>query len=118
MRFLASRRRALVGRAVVTIERWQAWWRRQGFGAQPPATPAAALEASGWLRSVGGGSPYLALFARGGFTPAQVERTLALVRDHLGDLRSFSLDSPERCGPRVEALRAAPWAYSASATGG
>jgi hypothetical protein len=36
---------------------------------------------------------------------AAVERTEAFVRDHLGDARSFSLDSPKSRTPRIEALR-------------
>lgn len=38
-----------------------------------------------------------------------LDRTLAMVRDELGDLRSFSLDSPEGRAPRVAALRKAKW---------
>ncbi|MCA1829794.1 MAG: winged helix DNA-binding domain-containing protein, partial [Myxococcales bacterium] len=34
-----------------------------------------------------------------------IERTEAFVRDQLRDARSFSLDSPESRGPRIEALR-------------
>lgn len=37
---------------------------------------------------------------------AEVERTAAMIREHLGDARSFSLDSPESRKPRIEALRA------------
>ena len=41
---------------------------------------------------------------------AEVARTEAFVRDQLGDARSFSLDSPEKRRPRIEALRqAARW---------
>lgn len=36
---------------------------------------------------------------------AEVLRTEAFVRDQLGDARSFSLDSPEKRRPRIEALR-------------
>jgi hypothetical protein len=38
---------------------------------------------------------------------AEVLRTEAFVRDQLGDARSFSLDSPEKRKPRIEALRQA-----------
>lgn len=37
----------------------------------------------------------------------EVARTEAFVRDQLGDARSFSLDSPEKRGPRLARLRAA-----------
>ncbi|MCY1062034.1 crosslink repair DNA glycosylase YcaQ family protein [Nannocystis sp. SCPEA4] len=36
---------------------------------------------------------------------AEVERTAAMIREHLGDARSFSLDSPESRKPRIAALR-------------
>src|SRR5262249_10119229 len=35
-----------------------------------------------------------------------VARTVAFLRDQLGDARSFSLDSPESRRPKIEALRA------------
>ena len=38
---------------------------------------------------------------------AEVARTESFVREELGDARSFSLDSPEKRRPRIEALRAA-----------
>lgn len=38
---------------------------------------------------------------------AEVLRTETFVREQLGDARSFSLDSPEKRGPRIAALRAA-----------
>lgn len=37
---------------------------------------------------------------------AEVERTEAMIRAELGDVRAFSLDSPESRRPRIEALRA------------
>lgn len=37
---------------------------------------------------------------------AEVARTAAMIREHLGDARSFSLDSPESRKPRIAALRA------------
>lgn len=39
----------------------------------------------------------------------EVARVEAFIRADLGDLRSFSLDSPEGRVPRLEALRAAKW---------
>jgi hypothetical protein len=38
---------------------------------------------------------------------AAVARVEEFARDQLGDVRSFSLDSPASRGPRVAALRAA-----------
>lgn len=38
---------------------------------------------------------------------AEVSRTEVFVRDELGDARSFSLDSPEKRRPRIDALREA-----------
>lgn len=38
---------------------------------------------------------------------AEVARTEAFVRDQLGDARSFSLDSPDKRRPRIDALRGA-----------
>lgn len=38
---------------------------------------------------------------------ACVERTETLVREELGDARNFSMDSPKRRAPRIQALRAA-----------
>jgi len=38
---------------------------------------------------------------------AAIERTLAFVKDQLGDARSFSLDNPKSRAPRIEALRKA-----------
>src|SRR5258708_408414 len=51
-------------------DKLRAWWsHRQGLdGALAGQSPAAVLETSGWARSVGGVSPYLALFARAGIT--------------------------------------------------
>jgi hypothetical protein len=38
---------------------------------------------------------------------AEIERTQAFARDQLGDVRSFSLDSPKSRAPRLAALRLA-----------
>jgi len=48
--------------------RWRAFrWRRQGLeGSLAKASAAEVLEETGWMRSVGGASPYLGLFARAG----------------------------------------------------
>ena len=39
----------------------------------------------------------------------EVARVEAFIREELGDVRSFSLDSPESRTPRLAALRAAKW---------
>ena len=39
----------------------------------------------------------------------EVARVEAFIREELGDVRSFSLDSPESRAPRLAALRAARW---------
>lgn len=59
-----------------TLRAWRA--ARQGLdGSLRGATPAAILEATGWTRSVGGASPYLALFARGGCSRAAIDAAVA-----------------------------------------
>lgn len=57
----------------------RAWWSsRQGLsGSREFTSPADALEAAGWVRTVGGANPYLALHARGGFTRETVDAALA-----------------------------------------
>lgn len=53
----------------------RAWYaHRQGLdGSLDRKSPAEVLERSGWARSVGGVSPYLALFARAGITRGQAD---------------------------------------------
>src|SRR5580658_7004876 len=62
----------------------RAWWSyRQGldgrFAGQPPVK---VLEATGWMRSVGGSGPYMGLFARCGASREAMDRTVAAVEMH------------------------------------
>ena len=58
-------------------------WRRQGLdGGLAKASAAAVLEKTGWMRSVGGASPYLGLFARAGVRREQVDQDAAALRIH------------------------------------
>lgn len=62
-----------------TLRAWR--WHRQGLdGALRGAEPAAVLEATGWIRTVGGAAPYLGLHARAGSTRAEVDAHAAAVR--------------------------------------
>jgi hypothetical protein len=59
------------------------WWTRQGLdGSLAGASTEAALLRCGWSRSVGGASPYLALFARAGLSRAAVDLAVAERRVH------------------------------------
>jgi len=62
----------------------QAWWsHRQGLdGALAGKTAAEVLASTGWARSVGGVSPYLTLFARGGLGRAAVDDAVARLEIH------------------------------------
>jgi hypothetical protein len=56
---------------------------RQGLdGSLAGAVPAAVLEQTGWLRSLGGVGPYLPLFARAGLSRAKVEAAVASLAIH------------------------------------
>jgi len=58
-------------------------WLRQGLdGGLARASAAAVLEKTGWMRSVGGASPYLGLFARAGVRREQVDQDAAALRIH------------------------------------
>jgi winged helix DNA-binding protein len=53
-------------------------WMRQGMaGALKGSPPDRVIEATGWIRSVGGASPYLALRDRAGISRADVDRAVA-----------------------------------------
>ena len=99
-----------------------AWWfARQGLdGSLRGKQPADILEQCGWSRSVGGAAPYLTLFSRGRISRSEADAAAAnltihelpaargctyVLRDDLGDARSFSLDSPKSRALRVEAIR-------------
>ncbi len=59
------------------------WWARQGLdGSLEGASAAAALERSGWMRSVGGAGPYLGLFARAGLGRAAVDEAASRLEIH------------------------------------
>jgi len=63
------------------IRAW--WWQSQGLdGSLQRSAPATILERSGWARSVGGVSPYLALFARGGLGRETVDQAVARLEIH------------------------------------
>lgn len=61
------------------LQHLRAWWAaRQGLLAVDTAlTPAAALERTGWARSVGGVNPYLTLFSRAGISRAAADAAAA-----------------------------------------
>ena len=75
-----------------TIEKLRAWWEhRQGLDGTLDATsPADVLARTGWSRSVGGCTPYLTLFARGGFDREVVDQAVA-------DLEIHELPSARGC---------------------
>ena len=102
--------------------RVRAWWfHRQGMDGTPGGGCAREiLFRSGWARSIAGVNPYLTLFSRGGVSRQQADDAAArleihelpaargctyVVRDELGDARSFSLDSPKSRIPRLATLR-------------
>lgn len=62
----------------------RAWWaHRQGLdGSLLGVSAAAALERTGWARSVGGVGPYLTLFARAGLGRAAIDAAAATLAIH------------------------------------
>lgn len=77
----------------------RAWWSyRQGLdGRLEGKTPAAVLEETGWMRSVGGSSPYLGLFARCGAGREAVDRSLEKLELHeLPSARGCTYVLPKR----------------------
>jgi hypothetical protein len=61
-----------------TLRAWKA--QRQGLdGSLEGKAPAEVLERTGWVRSVAGVSPYLALFARAGILRARADAAVAAV---------------------------------------
>ncbi len=62
----------------------RAWWSyRQGLdGRLVGKSPAATLEATGWMRSVGGAGPYVGLFARCGASREEIDRAVAALEIH------------------------------------
>jgi hypothetical protein len=64
-----------------TLRAW--WFHRQGLdGSLQGQPPAAALERTGWARSVGATSPYLGLRARTGAGREAVDRAVAALEIH------------------------------------
>lgn len=63
----------------VSAEQIRSWcWSRQGLdGSLAGARPEAVLESTGWMRSVGGSTPYLGLFARASLSRAQIDQAVA-----------------------------------------
>ena len=65
-----------------TQEQLDWWrWRRQGLD-EPRGSAADILARSGWMRSVGGAGPYLALFARGRLSRGDVDAALGKLAIH------------------------------------
>ena len=62
-----------------TLEKLRAWWwHRQALdGRLAGAAPAEVLAATGWVRSVAGVTPYLALFARAGTSREAADAAVA-----------------------------------------
>src|SRR5262249_34686177 len=64
-----------------TVRAW--WWVRQGLdGSLAKASPAEALERTGWCRSVGGAGPYLSIFARTGASRERIDTDAAALKLH------------------------------------
>jgi hypothetical protein len=68
----------------VPAERVRAFWaeRQQMAGAMKGESPGAVLARTGWARSVGGCTPYLALRDRGGFSREAVDAAAAKLELH------------------------------------
>src|SRR5579863_6571418 len=59
------------------------WWAKVGLdGSLDGKSPREALIRSGWSRSVGGASPYVAIFARTGASMAEIDRAVADIEIH------------------------------------
>jgi hypothetical protein len=68
----------------VSAEQIRSWcWSRQGLdGSLAGARPEAVLERTGWMRSVGGSTPYLGLFARASLSRKQIDEAVAALAIH------------------------------------
>jgi hypothetical protein len=80
-------------------ERLRAWWaHRQGLdGGLAGATPAQVLSRTGWARSIGSSTPYLALFARAGLDRERVDADVAALAIHeLPSVRGCAYLLPQR----------------------
>jgi len=59
------------------------WWLRQGLDSSlTGVAPAGILGRAGWARSVGGASPYLTLFSRGGWSREAIDAAVAALEIH------------------------------------
>jgi hypothetical protein len=59
------------------------WWHRQGLdGSLRDADAATVLDRAGWVRSVGGANPYIALFARARISRAAADAAAAALQIH------------------------------------
>jgi hypothetical protein len=72
----------------IPIEKLRAWWSyRQGLDGRLTGNGAAKSAAeiladTGWVRGLGGGAPYLALYARAGLSREAVDAAVAKVQIH------------------------------------
>ena len=85
--------------SAVSVEKLRAWWaHRQGLdGGLAGATAAEVLAGSGWARSIGSSTPYLALFARAGLDREQVDADVAGLAIHeLPSARGCAYLLPQR----------------------
>jgi hypothetical protein len=71
-------------RESMSFDKLRAWWaHRQGLdGTLAGRSAAEILAHAGWARSVGGASPYLTLFARGGIPREAADRSVAALEIH------------------------------------
>jgi Winged helix DNA-binding domain len=69
---------------IVKMEKLRAWWwHRQGLdGSFAGKSAGEVLEATGWVRGLGGVAPYLALFARAGLSREAVDAAVAKLLIH------------------------------------
>jgi len=69
---------------MIAPEKLRAWWaHKQGLdGRLAGASPAQALEETGWARSVAGVGPYLTLFSRAGTTREVADAAVANLQIH------------------------------------
>jgi hypothetical protein len=69
---------------VLTPDLLRAWaWHKQGLdGTLLGADAADVFTRAGWARSVGGGNPYLTLFARAGTSRAQADADVLSLKIH------------------------------------
>jgi len=70
--------------SAASAEKLRAWWaHRQGLdGGLTGATAAEVLTRTGWARSIGSSTPYLALFARAGLDRERVDADVAALAIH------------------------------------